>query len=121
MKLLFLLLIFASVVFSQNQIQIVEKDENSILVKGTISGSAITLFLENKKITDCDMYDNYIDGWYYYDKYKIKIYLTGFSNKCDIKLFNYGKNHSAAQKSVYIINTSSSKIDSLYENSKYEE
>lgn len=121
MKLLFSLLLFTSIIFSQNQFQIIVKDENSILLKGTISGSPVTLFLENKKITDCDMYDNYIDGWYYYDKYKIKIYLTGFSNQCDMKLFNYGKNQVPVQKNITKDYISSSKIDSLYENSKYEE
>lgn len=121
MKLLFSFFLFTTIVFSQKQFKVVQKNEDSILLKGSISGSPITLFLENKKIIDCDLYDNYIDGWYYYDKYKTKIYLTGYSKQHTLKLFNFGKEHFSIQKKLREHYTSISKIDSLYDNTKYEE
>lgn len=51
------------------------------------------MFIVNKDIIDCDVYEWFIEGWYYYDKYKIKILLSGYLNNCDIKLYNYGKNY----------------------------
>lgn len=107
-------------IFSQNNFKVVEKNETSAILKGTIGGSPITMYLENKEIIDCDSNDTYIDGWYYYDKYKIKISLSGFSNNCDMKLFNYGKNHLAKIKTIKEKVTSST-IDSLYENFNYQE
>lgn len=122
MKIIFTLsfTLMFSFLFSQNTFKVVKKNETSTLLKGTISGSPITMYLENKEIIDCDFYDTYIDGWYYYDKYKIKISLSGFSNDCDMKLFNYGKNHIAIIKSIKEKVTLST-IDSLYENLNYQE
>ncbi|RXM37488.1 hypothetical protein BOQ62_22595, partial [Chryseobacterium sp. CH21] len=34
-------------------------------------------------IPDCNLYQHFVDGWYYYDKYQKKIPLTG--------LYDYGK------------------------------
>lgn len=122
MKLIFttFFLLINLFVFSQNTYKVVEKNETSALLKGTISGIPITLYLENKEIIDCDIYDTFIDGWYCYDKYKIKIPLSGFSNSCDIKLFNFGKNHISKIKKIKVQVTSSN-IDSLYEKSNYQE
>lgn len=122
MKTLFTLPLFliTSLLFSQSSYKVVEKNEESTLFKGTIGGSPITMYLENKEILDCDYDDRYIDGWYYYDKYKTKIPLSGFSNNCDMKLFNYGKNHFAIIKKI-LSNVGPVTIDSIYENSNYQE
>ncbi len=122
MKPLFTLTLFliTNFLFSQISYKVVEKNEESTLFKGTIGGSPITMYLENKDILDCDDDDRYIDGWYCYDKYKTKIPLSGFSNNCDMKLFNYGKNHFAIIKKI-IGNIDPVTIDSIYENSNYQE
>ena len=122
MKTIFILTFFVlhSFLFSQSSYKVVEKNEESSLFKGTIGGSPITMYLENKEILDCDYDDRYIDGWYYYDKYKTKIPLRGFSNNCDMKLFNYGKNHFAIIKKI-LDNIGPRTIDSIYENSNYQE
>ena len=89
----FCFFIISIFIYSQNNYKVVETNEKSTVFRGTIEGSPITMYLEKKEIIDCDIYDTYVDGWYYYDKYKIKIYLNGFSKNCDLKLFNFGKNH----------------------------
>lgn len=114
----FILFLLSIVVFSQNKV--ITKSENSVQFKGNIQGSPITIFLKNQDIIDCDDYDRFVEGWYYYDKYKIKIPLNGYTKGCDMKLFNFGKNQksvvSKLQNSV-----SNSTIDSLYQNSNPEE
>lgn len=115
----FLLLFFLTFIsFSQNKV--ISKIENSKTLKGAIGSYPITLFVENKGIIDCDIYNIYINGWYYYDKYKIKIPLSGFINACDMKLYNYGKKHSAISKGI-LENLNSVKIDSFYEDANPEE
>lgn len=118
--LTFFFVLITMFIYSQNNYKVVEINEKSTLFKGTINGSPITMYLENKKIMDCDINDTYVDGWYYYDKYKTKIYLSGFSKNCDLKLFNFGKNHFNIVKKISA-NVLESTIDSLYEKSNYQE
>ena len=101
---LFLLLV-SIFVFSQNKV--FSKSTNSVQFKGSISSSPITIFLKNQEIIDCDDYDRFVEGWYYYDKYKMKIPLNGYTKGCEMKLFNFGKD----QKSV------SSKLQKTVSNS----
>jgi hypothetical protein len=118
MKNIFTLFVIlsSSFLFSQNR-QVVFKSEDSKTLKGTIDGNPITMYLENGEMVDCAIYDTYVKGWYYYDKYKIKIPLSGYSKQCDLKLFNLGPNHTRIAKkqieenSIYV-------IDSLYEKVK---
>lgn len=115
----FILLFFLTFIsFSQNNV--ISKNENSKTLKGNIDSYTITLFIENAGIIDCDIYDIYIKGWYYYDKYKIKIPLSGYINDCDMKLYNYGKNHSAVSKGI-LENLNSVKTGSFYEDANPEE
>ena len=110
-----LFLLFLSIfVFSQNKV--VTKSQNSVQFKGSISGSPITLFLKNQEILDCDEYDRFVEGWYYYDKYKIKIPLNGYTKGCDMKLFNFGKNQKPVVSNLQNM-VSNATIDSLYRNS----
>ncbi len=51
---------------------------------------------------------------------KIKIPLSGFSNDCDMKLYNYGKHNAATVKNIKDKETSTT-LDSLFENSSYKE
>lgn len=116
MKTIFISILFLLTlsVFSQSNLKVIRDIEKSKLFKGSISGSPVTMFLENKEIIDCDIFDTYIEGWYYYDKYKIKIPLSGFSKNCEMKLFNYGERHFALIKDVKE-DVLASKIDSVFE------
>ncbi|MCW2118879.1 hypothetical protein [Flavobacterium sp. 7A] len=60
----------------------------------------MTLFLENKEIIECDRYDTFIEGWYYYDKYKIKIPLSGFVQNCNMKLFAFGNEQLEIENTI---------------------
>lgn len=118
-KILFIALILCNCTFF-GQNKVVSKTENSRIFKGTIQNVPITLFLENKEIIDCDRYDTFVDGWYYYDKYKIKIPLSGFLKDWDLKLFNFGPNHVNSAMALRK-QAKNSTIDSLYCNSNYQE
>lgn len=122
MKTIFasILFLLSSFVFSQSNLKVLKKKEQSKLFKGSIGGSPISMFLENKEIIDCDLLDTYIEGWYYYDKYKIKIPLSGFTKNCEMKLFNYGDKHFAVVKQIKE-NVLVSEIDNTYENHGYVE
>ncbi len=113
----FAFILISTLLFSQNNFKVIVKDEKSVLSKGTINEVPITLFLSKKeKISYCDLYDTFIEGWYYYDKYKVKIPLYGFSRDCEIKVYNFSKSHPSINQGE-----SDSVIDSIYENSKYNE
>lgn len=112
--LIIILFLLSISVFSQNKV--VAKAENSIQFKGSISGSPITIFLKNQEIIDCDDFDRFVEGWYYYDTFKIKIPLDGYTKGCDMKLFNYGKNHKTVVAKLQNSVTNST-IDSLYRSS----
>lgn len=111
-KLTCLLILIHFIAFSQNKV--ILKTEDSKTFKGTVASFPITLFIENKEIIDCDIDNRYINGWYYYDKYKIKIPLSGYINDCDMKLYYYGKNHLTISKRI-VENIAHSSIDSTYE------
>jgi len=65
--------------------------DSSQTFKGEIGGMPITMELNYTGIVDCDQYQHYVDGWYYYDKYKKKIPLTGIYNYYgNLSLYNFG-------------------------------
>lgn len=114
----FLFTISSLLVFSQNKVNYIT--EASRTFKGSINGAPITIFLQNKEIIDCNLHDRFVEGWYYYDKYKIKIPLSGYSHHCNMELYHFGKNHIINSKKI-AENVSPPTIDSLYSNSNYEE
>ncbi len=118
-KILLIALILCSGTF-YGQNKVISKTENSRIFKGTIQSSPVTIFLENKEIIDCDRYDTFVEGWYYYDKYKIKIPLSGFVKDWNMKLFNFGTNHLNYSKTLSK-QAKNSTIDSLYLKSNYQE
>jgi len=115
-SLLFILSAFLA--FSQNEVKYITEDSRTF--KGSINGAPVTLFLQNKAIIDCNLHDRFIDGWYYYDKYKIKIPLSGYSYHCDMRLYHFGKNHRIDAKKA-AENASQSTIDSIYANADHTE
>ncbi|MGC4235559.1 MAG: hypothetical protein QM594_21480 [Niabella sp.] len=117
-NLSFLFIISSLFAFSQNEVNYIR--EVSRTFKGTIDGAPITIFLQDKEIIDCNLHDRFIEGWYYYNKYKIKIPLNGYSHHCDMRLYYFGANHKKdAEKAAG--NASPSTIDSVYSNADYAE
>lgn len=106
-----LFLFFSTYCFSQNKV--ISTSENSARFTGKINGVPITLFIKKTEIIYCDRYDTYLEGWYYYNKYKIKIPLCGYANGCNLLLFHYGKNHNAISKKI-LKNASLQNLDSVF-------
>lgn len=107
--------------FSQNR-ETRFKETNSKVFKGSIDGAPITMFLKEGDIIEANLYNRYISGWYYYDKYKKKILLNGYSGPhvCDMKLFSFGGEHTRKMKIIdkgYYID----EYDKAYENSSHSE
>jgi len=49
-------------------------------------------------IVDCNQYQHFVNGWYYYDKYKKKIPLTGIYNLGSLYLYNFGSQQNKSTK-----------------------
>ncbi|GAA4163393.1 hypothetical protein GCM10022217_32340 [Chryseobacterium ginsenosidimutans] len=91
MKKLFILLFSLSITyFLCQKIELKKTTDSSQIFKGEIAGSPITIQLNFAGIIDCNQYQHFVEGWYYYDKYKKKIPLTGVYNLGDLYLFNFG-------------------------------
>ncbi|WEK69026.1 MAG: hypothetical protein P0Y62_14370 [Candidatus Chryseobacterium colombiense] len=72
--------------------------DSSQIFKGEIAGNPIILQLDFDGIIDCDQYQHFVKGWYYYDKYKKKIPLTGVYNLGELFLFNFGDQQKSSTK-----------------------
>jgi hypothetical protein len=91
MKKNFTLFFFLSISFFFCQkIELRKVTDSSQVFKGEINGVPITMQLDYSGITDCHQYQHFIDGWYYYDKYRKKIPLTGVYSLGEIYLYNFG-------------------------------
>ena len=80
------------------KVELKKVTDSSQIFKGEIAGNPITLHLNFDGIVDCHQYQHFVDGWYYYDKYKKKIPLTGVYNLGDLYLFNFGNQQKKAVK-----------------------
>jgi hypothetical protein len=99
MKKILSLLFILSLTYSFAQKVELKKVTDSFQVfKGEIAGNPITLHLNYDDIIDCHQYQHFVDGWYYYDKYKKKIPLTGIYNLGDLYLFNFGNAQEKAAR-----------------------
>jgi hypothetical protein len=91
MKKNFTLFFFLSISFFFCQkIELKKVTDSSQVFKGEINGIPITMQLDYSGITDCHQYQHFVDGWYYYDKYRKKIPLTGIYSLGEIYLYNFG-------------------------------
>ncbi|THV63240.1 hypothetical protein [Chryseobacterium candidae] len=92
MKKIFSVFFFFFLTFFLGQkIELKKVTDSSQTFKGEIGGMPITMELNYTGIVDCDQYQHYVDGWYYYDKYKKKIPLTGiYDYYGNISLYNFG-------------------------------
>lgn len=99
MKKIFILLFSLSFIyFLCQKVELKKVTDSSQLFKGEIAGNPITIQLSFDGIIDCNQYQHFVKGWYYYDKYKKKIPLTGIYNLGDLYLFNFGDQQKNATK-----------------------
>lgn len=107
-----LLVLFCSLsTAAQNKVLL--QKHNEISVTGSIGKAPVTLYLKAGEMIDCDMFELYLEGWYYYDKYKKKIPLSGYINDCEIKLYAYDEQHKPMARKLAAEATPLT-IDSLY-------
>lgn len=107
-----LLLLFLFFLGKSQKIELKAVTDSSQTFKGEIAGAPITIMLSYTGIVDCDQYQHYVDGWYYYDKYQKKIPLTGiydFYGK--LSLYNFGNKHKVSSKILKEQITSRQKIE----------
>lgn len=64
--------------------------DSSQIFKGEIAGMPVTMQLCYSGIADCSLYQYFVDGWYYYDKYQKKISLTGIYDYGKLSLYHFG-------------------------------
>lgn len=119
----FLVLLISSALFLAQSNKVNLKVTNSRTFKGAIDGIPITMFLKDEGMIDCDRNDVFVSGWYYYDKHKVKIPLDGYvgvTEPCEMKLYNFGKDHAKKVKKISEESTPIS-MDSIYSSVKNEE
>lgn len=87
--LAFLFCLSLNLFFCQ-KIELKKVTDSSQVFKGEINGDHITMQLDYSGITDCHQYQHFVDGWYYFDKQRKKIPLTGIYSLGRIYLYNFG-------------------------------
>jgi len=117
MKKLFILLFSLSITyFLCQKVELRKVTDSSQIFKGEIAGNPITMQLDFDGIIDCHQYQHFVKGWYYYDKYKKKIPLTGVYDLANLYLYNFGNQQDKSSKILHknITNLQSiENIDSL--------
>lgn len=96
--------------FSQ-KVELKAVTDSSQIFKGEIAGVPVTFELSYTGIVDCDQYQHYVDGWYYYDKYRKKIPLTGiYDFYGNLSLYHFGSRQKVNAKILKEQITSRQKI-----------
>ncbi|MDQ0592005.1 hypothetical protein QFZ37_000374 [Chryseobacterium ginsenosidimutans] len=97
-KLFTLLFILSATFFLCQKVELKKVTDSSQIFKGEIAGNPITMQLKFSGIVDCNQYQHFVDGWYYYDKYKKKIPLTGIYDLGNLYLYNFGNQQNKGTK-----------------------
>lgn len=97
-KLLILLLLSFFLPGKSQKIELKTITDSSQIFKGEIAGVPITLQLHYDGIPDCSLYQYFVEGWYYYDKYQKKIPLIGLYDYGQLSLYNFGAKHKQISK-----------------------
>lgn len=97
-KLLILLLLSFFLPGKSQKVELKTVTDSSQVFKGEIAGVPVTLQLHYDGIPDCNLYQHFVDGWYYYDKYQKKIPLTGLYDYGKLSLYNFGAKHQQVSK-----------------------
>ncbi|PIF43539.1 hypothetical protein CLU96_0448 [Chryseobacterium sp. 52] len=91
MKKIFITLFLSlSVLVWCQKVELKAVTDSSQVFKGEIAGVPVTMHLSYTGIADCSLYQYFVDGWYYYDKYQKKIPLTGIYDYGKLSLYNFG-------------------------------
>ncbi|MGH1518810.1 hypothetical protein [Chryseobacterium sp. JK1] len=100
MKKIFTVLLCVSFTFLFSQkVELKEVTDSAQTFTGKIAGIPITIHLNYTGVVDCNQYQHYVDGWYYYDKYKKKIPLTGiYDYYGNLSLYNFGSQQKQKSK-----------------------
>ncbi|SHG35390.1 hypothetical protein [Chryseobacterium sp. OV279] len=89
--------------------------DSSQIFKGEIAGVPVTMQLHFAGIADCSLYQYFVDGWYYYDKYQKKIPLTGIYDYGKLSLYHFGNKQKQNSKLLKDQITSPQKVEKTAE------
>src|ERR1700750_1641802 len=89
--------------------------DSSQIFKGEIAGVPVTMQLHFAGIADCSLYQYFVDGWYYYDKYQKKIPLTGIYDYGKLSLYHFGNKQKQNSKLLKDQITSPQKVEKTSE------
>ncbi|HCA08612.1 hypothetical protein [Chryseobacterium sp.] len=89
--------------------------DSSQIFKGEIAGVPVTMQLHFAGIADCSLYQYFVDGWYYYDKYQKKIPLTGIYDYGKLSLYHFGNTQKQNSKLLKDQITSPQKVEKTAE------
>ncbi len=116
MKPIFLLLFsFSFAFFLCQKVELKNVTDSSQVFKGEIAGVPITVQLYYSGIVDCSLYQYFVDGWYYYDKYQKKIPLTGVYDYGKLSLYHFGNKQKLNSKLLKEQITSPQKVEKTNE------
>lgn len=114
-KLLTLLFSLSLTLFLCQKVELRKVTDSSQIFKGEIAGVPVTMQLYFAGIADCSLYQYFVDGWYYYDKYHKKIPLTGIYDYGKLSLYNFGTRQKQNSKSFKDQITSPQKVEKTAE------
>ncbi|WP_160137155.1 hypothetical protein [Chryseobacterium sp. c4a] len=113
------LLIFLFLTFflsgKSQKVELKAVTDSSQIFKGEIAGVPITLQLHYAGIPDCSLYQYFVDGWYYYDKYQKKILLTGLYDYGKLFLYNFGTKQKQNSKRLRELINSPQDVEKVVE------
>ncbi|KPH11578.1 hypothetical protein [Chryseobacterium sp. ERMR1:04] len=101
--------------FLCQKVELKKVTDSSQIFKGEIAGVPVTMQLYFAGIADCSLYQYFVDGWYYYDKYQKKIPLTGIYDYGKLSLYNFGTKQKQNAKSFRDSITSPQKVEKTAE------
>jgi len=110
-KLFITLFLYLFVFYFGQKVEFKAITDSSQVFKGEIAGVPVTLHLSYTGIADCSLYQYFIDGWYYYDKYQKKIPLTGIYDSGKLYLYNFGNRQKQNSKLLKDQITSPQKVE----------
>lgn len=114
-KLLTFLFSLSLSFFLCQKVELKKVTDSSQIFKGEIAGVPVTMQLYFAGIADCSLYQYFVDGWYYYDKYQKKIPLTGIYDYGKLSLYNFGTKQKQNAKSFRDSITSPQKAEKTTE------
>ena len=103
---------FSLTFFFCQKVELKKVTDTSQTFIGEIAEIPITIEINYTGIVDCDQYQHYVDGWYYYDKYKKRIPLTGiYDYYGNLSLYNFGTKQKQKSKLLKEQITSLQKVE----------